>query len=92
NKGGNFRVTHRNDPVPRLPPVVLGFVHISPEYFISTPNDVVPTANDITRYDGAINLFGNSGNNPLKTDLSAHGWYFNEVGACGGGGFEFKKE
>ena len=92
NAGGNYRVTHKDDPVPRLPPVFLGFVHISPEYYISTPNDVVPTANDITKYNGAINLFGNTGNNPLKTDLSAHGWYFNEVGACGDGDFEFKKE
>ncbi|KAL8718477.1 MAG: hypothetical protein Q9225_004391 [Loekoesia sp. 1 TL-2023] len=91
NMGGNFRVTHKNDPVPRLPPVVLGFVHISPEYYISTPNNVVPTANDITKYDGSINLQGNSGNNPLNTDLSAHGWYFNSVGACGGSDFEFKK-
>ncbi|KAL8971079.1 MAG: hypothetical protein Q9183_001227, partial [Haloplaca sp. 2 TL-2023] len=67
--GGNYRVTHKDDPVPRLPPVFLGFVHISPEYYISSPNDVVPTANDITKYNGAINLFGNTGDNPLKTDL-----------------------
>lgn len=91
NQGANYRVTHKNDPVPRLPPVVLGFVHISPEYYISTPNDVVPTANDITEYSGSINLQGNSGNNPFDTDLSAHGWYFNQVGACGGSDFEFKK-
>ncbi|KAL8762336.1 MAG: hypothetical protein Q9184_001643 [Pyrenodesmia sp. 2 TL-2023] len=90
NMGGNFRVTHKDDPVPRLPPVLLGFVHISPEYYISSPNDVVPTPNDITKYTGSINLLGNSGNNPLTTDLSAHGWYFNDIGACGGGEFEFK--
>lgn len=53
NMGGNYRVTHKNDPVPRLPPVVLGFVHISPEYYISSPNNVVPTANDITKYTGS---------------------------------------
>ncbi|KAL9022101.1 MAG: hypothetical protein Q9185_000719 [Variospora sp. 1 TL-2023] len=91
NMGGNFRVTHKDDPVPRLPPIVLGFVHISPEYYISSPNDVVPTANDITKYTGAVNLLGNSGNNPLNIDLSAHGWYFNAISACGGSDFEFKK-
>ncbi|KAL8995052.1 MAG: hypothetical protein Q9169_005151 [Polycauliona sp. 2 TL-2023] len=93
NKGGNYRVTHKNDPVPRLPPVALGFVHISPEYYISSPNNVVPTANDITQYDGRINLLGNSGNNPLKTDLSAHGWYFGPISACGdpNDGIEFKE-
>lgn len=89
--GGNFRVTHKNDPVPRLAPVVLGFVHISPEYYISSPNNVVPTANDITKYTGAINLLGNSGNNPLSTDVDAHGWYFNAISACGDGDFELKK-
>lgn len=91
NAGGNYRVTHIHDPVPRLPPVVLGFVHISPEYYISSPNQVVPTTNDITKYTGSINLMGNSGNNPLETDISAHGWYFGQVGACDpNSGFEFK--
>jgi predicted lipase len=28
-QGGNYRVTHWNDPVPRLPPIAFGFVHIS---------------------------------------------------------------
>ncbi len=28
----NHRVTHLNDPVPRLPGMELGFVHTSPEY------------------------------------------------------------
>ncbi|KAL9596309.1 MAG: hypothetical protein Q9179_004661 [Wetmoreana sp. 5 TL-2023] len=92
NKGGNYRVTHKNDPVPRLPPLPLGFVHISPEYYISTPNNVVPTANDITKYTGSVNLLGNSGNNPLEIDLNAHGWYFGAVGACDpNNGIEFKE-
>ncbi|KAL8844090.1 MAG: hypothetical protein Q9176_001496 [Flavoplaca citrina] len=92
NKGGNYRVTHKNDPVPRLPPVVLGFVHISPEYYISSPNNVQPTTNDITQYSGSVNLLGNSGNNPLKTDLPAHGWYFGPIGACNpDDGIEFKQ-
>ncbi|KAL8639195.1 MAG: hypothetical protein Q9228_003742 [Teloschistes exilis] len=91
NAGGNYRVTHNHDPVPRLPPAVLGFVHISPEYYISSPNKVVPTTDDITKYTGSLNLMGNSGNNPLTSDISAHGWYFNQVGACDpDGGFEFK--
>ncbi|KAL8712802.1 MAG: hypothetical protein Q9220_003010 [cf. Caloplaca sp. 1 TL-2023] len=92
NMGGNFRTTHKNDPVPRLPPLALGFVHISPEYYISTPNGVVPTANDITKYTGSVNLMGNTGNNPLNTDLSAHGFYFNTVGGCDpDSGVEFKE-
>ena len=83
NMGGNFRVTHKSDPVPRLPPIALGFVHISPEYFISTGDNVIPSADNITQYNGEINLLGNS--NPLSSiDISAHGWYFGPIGACGG--------
>jgi predicted lipase len=29
--GATYRVTHKNDPVPKLPPALLGFRHISPE-------------------------------------------------------------
>lgn len=88
--GSVYRVTHKNDPVPRLPPVPLGFAHISPEYYISSPNNAVPTAADITQYDGSFNLNGNTGNNPLQLDISAHLWYFNNIGACGGVDFEWK--
>ena len=88
--GSISRVTHLNDPVPRLPPVALGFAHISPEYYITAPNNVPPTPADITKYEGSFNLMGNTGSNPLQLDISAHGWYFNQIGACGGSDFEFK--
>lgn len=70
NKGGNFRVTHYDDPVPRLPPLILGFVHISPEYYIKTGNGVAVTASDITELTGSINLFGNTGNIGDGVDLA----------------------
>jgi len=82
NKGGNFRTTHYDDPVPRLPPLLLGFRHISPEYYISTGNEVPVTASDITKLTGSINLFGNTGNIGSATDITAHGWYFNNISAC----------
>lgn len=88
--GSIYRVTHLDDPVPRLPPIALGFVHVSPEYYISSGNTVPPTPADITQYTGSINLQGNTGNNALKLTLTAHGFYFNEIGACGGSDFEFK--
>lgn len=34
-EGGNYRVTHLDDPVPRLPPMFLGYTHVSPEYWLS---------------------------------------------------------
>ena len=82
NKGGNFRVTHYDDPVPRLPPLLLGFVHISPEYYIDTGNYVPVTAADITELTGSINLLGNTGNIGDGVDLDAHGWYFNNISSC----------
>ena len=82
DKGSNFRTTHYDDPVPRLPPLILGFVHISPEYYISTGNEIPVTANDITELTGSVNFLGNTGNLGSVTDLTAHGWYFNNISAC----------
>lgn len=48
--------------MPRLPPLFLGYVHISPEYYISSGNNVPVTPNDITKLNGAINIQGNTGN------------------------------
>ena len=92
NKGGNFRVTHYDDPVPRLPPLAFGFVHISPEYYIDTVTGVVPSAGNISVLTGSVNMAGNTGNVRNRTDTAAHGWYFNRVGACNlNSGFEFRK-
>ncbi|EOD50331.1 putative lipase precursor protein [Neofusicoccum parvum UCRNP2] len=79
--GGNYRVTHLNDPVPRLPTLNMGYVHISPEYYISSANNVAVTANDITVYTGNSNLSGNA-QWGLNVDVNAHLWYFNDISAC----------
>lgn len=80
NRGGNFRSTHIDDPVPKLPPLFLQYVHISPEYWITTPNDVVPTANAIQRLDGDINKNGNTGQ--VALDVAAHLYYFGPISSC----------
>ncbi|KAL9109412.1 MAG: hypothetical protein Q9227_005919 [Pyrenula ochraceoflavens] len=85
--GGNYRVTHHQDPVPRLPPLLLGFSHTSPEYYISSGNNVTPTTNDITEFDGVDETQGNAGQTTLNVD--DHGWYFNAISACGD--FEIEK-
>ena len=81
NSGGNFRVTHFDDPVPKMPPLLLDYVHISPEYYIDKGNDIVPTASDINELNGDINMNGNTGQ-PLSFDIAAHLWYFGKISAC----------
>jgi pimeloyl-ACP methyl ester carboxylesterase len=79
--GGNFRVTHRNDPVPKLPLLTMGYVHISPEYYIDNKNKQDVNAGDIQVYQGAVNLF--KGNQAwLLIDVEAHRWYFGSMYTC----------
>ncbi|KAG0130382.1 Alpha/Beta hydrolase protein [Tuber indicum] len=87
--GTNFRVTHTDDPVPRLPPVILGYQHISPEYWISK-GDTNISATDIQIFEGGINTGGNS-NGPISLNIPAHSHYLLpvEISSCAPSGFEF---
>jgi len=78
--GGNYRITHWNDPVPRMPLVIMGYVHISPEYYINKPNNQEVQCNDIKKYEGAVNFKGNSA--WIVVDVQAHEWYFDNVATC----------
>lgn len=90
NRGGNFRVTHTDDPIPRLPPSLFDFEHISPEYWITAPSGAVPTVNDVTVLEGSKNKNGNAGQGGF--DIASHLWYFGSISECHPSGlFEFKK-
>jgi pimeloyl-ACP methyl ester carboxylesterase len=80
-EGVNVRVTHTDDPVPRLPPIWLAYDHISPEYWIEQ-GDVIVTASDIEVLYGIANIDGNAGQTDFNT--TAHAWYFGHISACAG--------
>lgn len=82
--GGNYRITHWNDPVPNLPLIVMKYAHISPEYYINKKNLQSVGAADIKVYTGNINLQGNAA--WLLKDIGAHLWYFNSIAQCAIGG------
>ncbi|KIW34176.1 uncharacterized protein PV07_00971 [Cladophialophora immunda] len=80
--GGNYRVTHAQDLVPKLPGYPI-FAHVSPEYWITSPTNAAVTVNDIQESSGVIDLQGNQGQ--LDSSIEDHGWYFNSIAACSPG-------
>ncbi|KAL1648481.1 hypothetical protein SLS58_002236 [Diplodia intermedia] len=73
DQGDNYRITHKKDPVPKLPPLLLGYVHVSPEYYLSGANDEEVTIDGVDGpLEGSVNFMGNSGS--LAIDFAAHGW------------------
>ncbi|KAI9925423.1 hypothetical protein ASPWEDRAFT_69470 [Aspergillus wentii DTO 134E9] len=87
----NYRFTHTNDPVPKLPLLAMGYVHVSPEYYITSGNNVTVKTSDIQVYNGDVTFQGNTGTGlPDLTDFSAHHWYFEEADACKGPGLPFR--
>ncbi|KAK1995838.1 lipase [Colletotrichum falcatum] len=89
--GAEYRVTHVDDPVPRLPPALFGYRHTSPEYWLSTGSGTTIdyTIGDIKVCEGDRNTSCNGGTFGL--DIDAHLYYFRQIGACSTEGFEFRE-
>lgn len=81
--GGNLRVTHTNDAIPKLPGYALQYRHVSPEYWITAASGKTPGPNDIKTSTGTFDLKGNQGT--FISTISDHQWYFNAITACSPG-------
>lgn len=80
--GSENRITHIDDPVPRLPPIIFGYRHTSPEYWLSEDirnGDDYPVA-DVDVCTGNANVNCNAGTGGLN--INAHGYYFGEISSC----------
>ncbi|KAJ6087085.1 hypothetical protein N7467_005999 [Penicillium canescens] len=92
NQGNNHRFTHINDPLPKLPLLSMGYVHISPEYYITAPNNATVKASDVKVIEGEVSFDGNTGTGlPSIGGFDAHHWYFEEADAGLGAGVPFKR-
>lgn len=96
DQGKNYRFTHADDPVPKLPLLAMGYVHVSPEYWINAPDNVTVTPGQVEVLHGEVNFDGNTGQGiPGVPDLLAfhsHRWYFELVDACKGPGLPLKRD
>ncbi|KAM0283415.1 hypothetical protein ACHAQH_002538 [Verticillium albo-atrum] len=80
--GAEYRVTHAADPVPRLPPIILGYRHTSVEYWLQGgASDFVDyTVSDIRVCEGIASISCNGG--ILGLDIDAHTYYLQDTSAC----------
>lgn len=80
--GAEYRATHYDDPVPRLPPMVLGYRHTSAEYWLEAgpATNIDYTISEIEVCTGYWNTSCNAGTSGL--DGTAHSYYFQYIG-CG---------
>ncbi|KAK2602506.1 hypothetical protein N8I77_009033 [Diaporthe amygdali] len=78
--GAEYRATHYDDPVPRLPPILFGYFHTSPEYWLASgpATDVDYTIDEIDICLGYANTSCNAGTFGLDGDAHLH--YFQYMG------------
>jgi hypothetical protein len=84
--GGNYRMTHENDPVPQLPPTWIGNQHTSPEYWLTNGTDTtdVCAADQIVVCEGIGNEECNAGTELVPIDGTAHDHYLGGISGCQG--------
>ncbi|KAL2262713.1 hypothetical protein VTK26DRAFT_364 [Humicola hyalothermophila] len=80
--GVEARLTHDDDPVPRLPPMIANYRHTSPEYWFDPGSDGAVATGEIKVCTGFASIACNGGTLGLNVD--DHTWYFQELGGCSG--------
>lgn len=82
--GAEYRATHFEDPVPRLPPILFGYFHTSPEYWLAAgpATNVDYTIDEIETCLGYANISCNAGTFGLNGDAHTH--YFQYLGCDSG--------
>lgn len=80
--GAEFRLTHGADPVSRLPPILFGYRHTTPEYWLNggSSDTIDYGTGNIRVCEGIANVSCNSGTFGL--DVLAHGYFLANVAAC----------
>ncbi|KAE8383761.1 Alpha/Beta hydrolase protein [Aspergillus bertholletiae] len=79
-QGSNFRVTHSNDIVPRMPPRMFGYHQTGPEYWIPGGNNETVGTADIEMINEADSDMGNAGQQTQS--IEAHKWYTEHIYEC----------
>lgn len=84
--GGNYRMTHVNDPVPQLPPTWIGYQHVAPEYWLKGGNATMDEyeVGDVVVCEGVGNEECNAGTGLVPVEGEAHDHYLGDIGACQG--------
>ncbi|KAM4066472.1 lipase (class 3) domain-containing protein [Hirsutella rhossiliensis] len=90
-RGRHWRVTHLDDPVPRLPPMSMGYRHVSPEYWLANGGAEQDSygLEDVLMCYGSVNA--NCNGNTLGFNLGSHLHYFRQIAACAPASFQWRR-
>ncbi|OAA41642.1 lipase [Metarhizium rileyi] len=80
--GGHWRVTHESDIIPRLPPIFMGYRHVSPEYWLSggSSEQTDYSVSQVSVCSGIANTQCNGSR--FTPDMFAHLYYLGDTAAC----------
>ncbi|KAI0490866.1 lipase [Xylaria cf. heliscus] len=80
--GVEYRITHLDDPVPRLPPIIFNYAHTTPEYWLSDGNSFTTNygVSDVKVCTGIRSLSCNA--QTLGLNIISHLYYLSPISGC----------